>query len=249
MRTSLGTLFESREAANAGIKLYIGERWPAVSGELGLPNDTPPPNIRDITYSDGRVNFVVRLPEHDSADDRTSHLKFTLPIAAIDGDLDTVRGNLRRLFPLRCQKCGIHQPLGSNRCIGRCWSSLVWRLEAPIPRYYVENGRGYGLYGLDDIGKRTLQFVIDLTNPAIVALRLTLKGKKKLATVTEPTKSQIVYEITTKVVPGIDRMLGGSGAWGFAPHLHYDVPVWAHECPVYIRLPWVPPRVRIHRSA
>jgi hypothetical protein len=247
---SLATLLRQRDLLDSMVRDQFSPFWETVQEELGiaeaLRSCTPP----TLKLDGERIGFPipVRVPASDFEAERRSATWISIPDTAIAEDLEHLRRVLRREFPLRCSRCGIVYPVGSQRCTSpaTCWGTLRWRTVSPRPVFYVETEDNYGYFSP---GPRRLRYAIDLSDYGVFGVQYTLRTRDKWLTPIPWVVRDVVYRLAHTVALDLgDALAGEASHYARAVCLAYEAPDWCARGSQCIPLPIHGESVRL-RSA
>lgn len=249
MVTPLRYLLNRRVQIDSEISEYLAASWNVIQAELGIPADfqspTPVPIHAASTAEAIAFASHVRVPGSEYERERVAEHVFRVPTAAISTNAEVTRTQLRLAFPLHCTRCGLRHPVGTERCssTARCWGYLVWRREAPKPRYYVEEKGSYGYF---EPGPRRLRFVIDLAEQTVFAVSVTLRDGSTWIRPVEATLRHIVSRLQATVATEVGAaVLGELTFKAQARCLRFELPSWVTGVEPQVPFPLRPSGVRL----
>ena len=224
---AISRLIRARNDAAVKLDKALAPLWECFAVELGLPRDRAGvPTTHDVDLRDGVVALTYRiaLPGRDRRRNRKQAFRIEVPSEVIDGGVPSLQAYLRAAYPVRCLHCGCSLPLGVHRIHGSdCSHRMHWRVEAPQPRYYVDENDAFG-YVLPTRGKR---FVYDIDRDRLVSLQIECRFNGTWMTPVETIVQQEYRRFQDEVLPGIPTALAG----GFVPEVNaakfaFDLPDW-----------------------
>jgi hypothetical protein len=228
----LSDLVRARDEIDVQISTRVAALWPVLQTELGVAPELMTGEAPLVRVENGLVGVEVpvRVRATEWERERRSSQLFLLPASVLDEGLDKAGLLLRRSFPLACTRCGLVQPLRSPACqsTAKCWGQVIWRKEAPKPRFYIETRAATGYFA--GVPARGLRYALDLNTREIRAIQHTLRNTDRWIRMNPETEQRNVRWLEETIGTDLDLAINSRVAkHAKVACLAFDLPDWCYE--------------------
>lgn len=230
MGAKLVELLKTLDEVQQEVEKQFAPVWDCLATEIGLhvhDGVIPKPHTVQVQGRDVYLAYSVALPPTPRHTNRLREVSLRIPGRTLNGRRSDLKAFLRRSFPIRCGTCGSNLPINAARWDAtQCSHDMVWRSDAPSPRYYVDAEHLWGYI----VPTRGMRFVYDLQENRLVAFEVEGRHSKKWMTPVQSIVDSEMRPFYDCVLPELPNVLAGEPFEHLDPRLlSFELPEWCMQ--------------------